>query len=95
METIQLHIAGRNYPLKAPAQEVPNLERAAASINQQCAAFKEQFQVNDPVDLLAMTALQLASDRPAASAERTPEVSNESLDRMHRLHHRIQAALRV
>ena len=56
METVRLNIAGREYPLRAPASEVENLRRAAATINDQFDAFKAQFNVEDP-GLLAMTAL--------------------------------------
>ena len=73
METVRLNIAGREYPLRAPASEVENLQRAAQAINAQFDAFKAQFKVEDPVDLLAMTALHLATEgqpktgQPAAS----------------------------
>ena len=62
METVRLNIAGREYPLRAPGSEVENLRRAAATINNQFDAFKAQFNVEDPVDLLAMTALHLATE---------------------------------
>lgn len=65
METVRLNIAGREYPLRAPASEVEKLKQAAQTINAQFDAFKEQFQVDDPVDLLAMTALHLASESPS------------------------------
>ena len=96
METVKLNIAGREYPLRAPASEVDNLQRAAQAINAQFDAFKAQFKVEDPVDLLAMTALHLASenqskhDQPATNAafNLPPEALNQIAElnsRMERL----------
>ena len=85
METVRLNIAGREYPLRAPASEVENLRRAAVAINDQFDAFKAQFNVEDPVDLLAMTALHLAtrgqSEAPvkAASTGFLPEETRERM----------------
>jgi cell division protein ZapA len=85
METVRLKIAGREYPLRAPASEVENLRRAAATINNQFDAFKAQFNVEDPVDLLAMTALHLATESQpkaqvtAASTDSLPEEARERM----------------
>lgn len=85
METVRLNIAGREYPLRAPASEVDNLRRAAATINDQFDAFKAQFNVEDPVDLLAMTALHLATESQpkaqvtAASTDLLPEEARERM----------------
>ena len=85
METVRLNIAGREYPLRAPASEVENLRRAAAAINNQFDAFKAQFKVEDPVDLLAMTALHLATEgQPKATVTAAPSDSlpEETRERM-------------
>lgn len=85
METLRLNIAGREYPLRAPASEVENLKRAAATINDQFDVFKAQFNAEDPVDLLAMTALHLASvgqpkdQDEAAATEPIPEATRERI----------------
>ena len=85
METVRLNIAGREYPLRAPASEVENLRRAAATINDQFDAFKAQFNVEDPLDLLAITALHLATEgQPqaqvkAASTDSLPEEARERM----------------
>jgi cell division protein ZapA len=62
METVNVNIAGRDYPLKAPASQVERLKKAADDVNQQFNKFKEQFAVEDAVDLLAITALHFASE---------------------------------
>ena len=101
METVRLNIAGREYPLRAPASEVEKLKQAARTINAQFDAFKEQFQVNDPVDLLAMTALHLASeDQPSKETQQhSPPARNllsaDTLDQIAELSSRMERLLEV
>ncbi len=94
MESIQINIAGREYPLEAPRHEVANLKRAAAKINAQYATFQEQFQVDDPVDLLALTALHISESTEPDSSE-ADGISTKTLNRMNRISERMQAALAV
>jgi cell division protein ZapA (FtsZ GTPase activity inhibitor) len=94
MESIRINIAGREYPLNAPSHEVANLKQAAAKINAQYEAFQEQFQVDDPVDLLALTALHL-SDSSSPASSKADELPLETLNRMNRISERIQKALEV
>lgn len=80
METVRLNIAGREYPLRAPASEVEKLKQAAQTINAQFDAFKEKFQVDDPLDLLAMTALHLASEGQSTEMpEQAPVAAQNTL----------------
>ena len=84
--------------MRAPASEVENLRRAAAAINDQFDAFKAQFNVEDPVDLLAMTALHLATEGQAkapvvaAPADPLPE---ETRERMAEISHHLERLLEV
>jgi len=74
MESIQIHIANRSYPLNVPAEEVEAVQAAAAMVNKNLKHFQEQYGVDDPVDLLAMTALQMATKAvPKAQKEATEE----------------------
>ena len=98
METVRLNIAGREYPLRAPASEVENLRRAAATINDQFDTFKAQFNVEDPLDLLAMTALHLATeDQPKAqvTAASTDSLPEEALERMAEISTHVERLLEV
>jgi cell division protein ZapA (FtsZ GTPase activity inhibitor) len=98
METVRLNIAGREYPLRAPAAEVENLRRAAATINAQFDAFKAQFNVEDPVDLLAMTALHLATEGQPKVQERgdaTPPLSEATRERMAEISTHLERLLEV
>lgn len=98
METVRLNIAGREYPLRAPASEVENLRRAAETINEQFDAFKAQFNVEDPVDLLAMTALHLATEgQPKAQviAAATDSIPEEARERMAEISTHLERLLEV
>ena len=98
METVRLNIAGREYPLRAPASEVENLRRAAATINDQFDAFKAQFNVEDPVDLLAMTALHLATEsQPKAQVTAAPTdlLPEEARERMAEISIHLERLLEV
>ena len=68
MESIHIHIAGRAYPLTVPSEEVAAVKAAAERVNQDLAQFQEQYGVDDPVDLLAMSALQWATKALHASS---------------------------
>jgi cell division protein ZapA (FtsZ GTPase activity inhibitor) len=47
---------------KPPLLTIERLKKAAKEVNKQFATFKDQFAVEDAVDLLAMTALHFASE---------------------------------
>ena len=98
METVRLNIAGREYPLRAPASEVENLRRAAAAINDQFDAFKAQLNVEDPVDLLAMTALHLATEGQAkapVTTAPTDSLPEETRERMAEISSHLERLLEV
>jgi cell division protein ZapA (FtsZ GTPase activity inhibitor) len=98
MEIVRLNIAGREYPLRAPASEVENLRRAAATINDQFDAFKAQFNVEDPVDLLAMTALHLATEgqpKTQVIAAATDSLPEETRERMAEISTHLERLLEV
>jgi cell division protein ZapA (FtsZ GTPase activity inhibitor) len=95
METIRLNIAGREYPLKAHANEVESLRQAADAINAQFEDFRQQFQVEDPVDLLAMTALQLTSSGRDDQVNTSPTLTEASLEQIEHLRQRIHRALEI
>lgn len=99
METVNVHIAGRDYPLQAPASQVGRLKQAAEEVNKQFTAFKEQFAVEDTVDLLAMTALHFASEdavhKQEPIIERPNKPSDSTVQHLDDLSKRIQMLLEV
>lgn len=93
METIRLDIAGRVYPLSVPESEVDGLKRAAADVSEQVNRFREQYQVQDRGDLLAMTALQFATRSAAPKKAPPTAISDENERRLTDLLARMDAAL--
>lgn len=59
--SIKLTIAGRTYPLTIKREEEEMIRKAAKSIDDQVNKFGANYAVKDKQDLLAMTALQLAT----------------------------------
>ncbi|MBI2259091.1 MAG: cell division protein ZapA [Flavobacteriia bacterium] len=54
-------VAGRTYPLYVQENEVEKIQKAADDINKSIQLLQDNYAVKDIQDLLAMTALQLAS----------------------------------
>ena len=59
--SIKVVVAGRTYPLSVAQDEKEKVINAAADINKAINLLKDNYAVKDMQDLLAMTALQLAS----------------------------------
>lgn len=66
--SIKVVVAGRSYPLNVKEEEKDSIQRAAESINKTVNYLKENYAVKDAQDLLAMTALQLATKGPQKAA---------------------------
>ena len=96
METIHINIAGRNYPLSIPSSEKTQVSAAAAIVNDQVEKFRKQFEVEDSIDLLAMTALQLASKNKAEHPmpiQGNEELNEHQIQRIHHLQERLTHVL--
>lgn len=59
--SIKVVVAGRTYPLSVQENEQEKVQKAAESINKAIKLLQDNYAVKDMQDLLAMTALQLAS----------------------------------
>jgi cell division protein ZapA len=59
--SLKVVVAGRTYPLTVQETEVGRVQSAADDINKAIKQLQENFAVKDMQDLLAMTALQLAT----------------------------------
>lgn len=59
--SIKVVVAGRSYPLTVHENEQEKVQRAADEINKAIKALQDNYAVKDMQDLLAMTALQLAT----------------------------------
>ncbi len=60
--SIKVTIAGRTYPLTIQREEEEGVRKAAKLINERVREYEENYTVRDKQDLLAMCALQLASE---------------------------------
>lgn len=59
--SIKVVVAGRTYPLTVNEGEQDRVQKAVDDINKSIQLLQENYAVKDMQDLLAMTALQLAS----------------------------------
>ncbi|TXI88302.1 MAG: cell division protein ZapA [Crocinitomicaceae bacterium] len=59
--SIKVVVAGRTYPLTVNQGEEAKVQKAADDINRAIKLLQDNYAVKDMQDLLAMTALQLAS----------------------------------
>jgi cell division protein ZapA len=60
--SVKVSIANRNYPLRITREEQDKVMRAAENINKRIKDFEDNYAVKDKQDLLAMCALQFASE---------------------------------
>ncbi len=59
--SISISIAGNTYPIKVKPEDEQSVELAARLISDKIKVLKETYKVSDKRDLLAMCALQLAT----------------------------------
>jgi len=73
--SIKVTIAGRIYPIMAKAEEEAKVRAAAKRVDDNIKLLQEKYAVKDKQDLIAMTALQLATrlqehdEKPAATVD--------------------------
>ena len=67
--SLKITLAGRTYPLTVNEGEDENILKAADDINRAIKLLQENYAVKDMQDLLAMTALQLATKSVAPSVQ--------------------------
>ena len=75
---IKLSIANRVYPLTIDANQEEGLRKAAKNIEVMIKQFEESYSVRDKQDVLAMCALQFASQVEQKSIDK--ETVNEHLE---------------
>ena len=67
--SLKVVVAGRTYPLSVEESEESRVQKAANDINKAIKLLQDNYAVKDMQDLLAMTALQLASKSEANKSE--------------------------
>lgn len=86
-KSVKITIAGRTYPLTVDAKEEKAVMDAAKRINDRVAQLETTYLVKDKQDLLAMTALQFASqylDNKSKSIDNQDDVIG-NLNQLHTL----------
>ncbi len=77
--SIKVVLAGRNYPLSINESEEEVVHKAVNGINSSIKQLQENYAVKDMQDLLAMTALKLAT-RTGSSESANQKADKPALD---------------
>ena len=77
--SINIHIAGRAYPLTVTDAEEANVRAAGKLIQDKLNAYQKQFALKDQRDALAMLALELATENRAL--KEAAELANQDLQK--------------
>ena len=73
--SLKVVVAGRTYPLSVNEGEKDKVMKAAADINKAIKLLQDNYAVKDMQDLLAMTALQLASKSDGSTEQSNDDSS--------------------
>lgn len=85
---IRISIADRMYPLTVDPSQEEGLRRASKKIDAMIRQFEENYAVRDKQDVLAMCALQFASQLEQKQLDTTSE-SSDAHDRLKELNIRL------
>lgn len=83
--SIKVILAGRNYPLTINEGEEKAVQEAVDGINNSIKRLQENYAVKDMQDLLAMTALQLATRSNKSTPAVDDSMNEEILSELKRL----------
>jgi cell division protein ZapA len=83
--SIKVILAGRNYPLTINEGEEDVVQEAVDGINNSIKRLQENYAVKDMQDLLAMTALQLATRSNKSTPSGEGKLNEEILSELKRL----------
>lgn len=78
--SIKVTIAGRSYPLTITSDQEEAVRKAEKKIEDSLEMFQKTYAVKDKQDLLAMTALQLATAAPAVETKTVVEKVVERIE---------------
>jgi len=77
--SIKLIIAGRTYPLTINRSEEEMIRRVAKEINESIKVLQDNYAVKDTQDLLAMAALQIATQSRLTSTNSATTENDEEI----------------
>lgn len=88
--SLKVVVAGRTYPLSVNESEEHRVLKAAEDINKSIQILKDNYAVRDVQDLLAMTALQLASKSDTPKVETSTSTSEGDSSKVNDLQYRLE-----
>ena len=88
MQKIKLTIANRIYPLNVPSEQEEGLRAASKKIEIMIRHYEENYAVKDKQDVLAMCALQLATQNEQENIHEGKNIS-EFEDRIEKINQSI------
>ena len=83
--SVEVVVGGRTYPLSVDENEEKRVLNAAKDINNAIKLLQDNYDVKDMQDLLAMTALQIASKEESISDNEESTVVKDIEDRLKNL----------
>ena len=92
MQKIKLTIANRVYPLNVPLEQEEGLRTASKKIELMIKHFEDNFAVKDKQDVLAMCALQLATQTEEENLSEA-KINKEVNSRLEKINQSIKDAI--
>ncbi|TXC76915.1 cell division protein ZapA [Luteibaculum oceani] len=80
--SIKITVGGRVYPLTVSVEEEEFIRKAADLIEDHVKKFQENYAVKDKQDLLAMTALQIATQNLLLSDKKEVDAAKNELEQI-------------
>ena len=90
--SIKVSIAGRIYPLTVKAEEEESIRKAVKEIDRTVKDYEQNYAVKDKQDLLAMCALQFATQKIDLDSQSLNE-NDELADQMKRIKELVSSSL--
>ena len=85
LNSVKVSISNRTYPLRVTKEEEEKVLQAAQAINKRLKEFEENYAVKDKQDLLAMCALQFATEAMGQHKPDKKESRNEVIEKLDHL----------
>lgn len=92
MQKIKLTIANRVYPLNVPLEQEEGLRTASKKIDLMLKHFEDNYAVKDKQDVLAMCALQLATQTEEENLSEA-KINEEVNSRLEKINQSIKDAI--
>ena len=82
LNSVKVSISNRSYPLRVSKEEEEKVLQAAQAINKRLKEFEDSYAVKDKQDLLAMCALQFATEAMGQHKQDKKTGQNEAAEQV-------------